>query len=271
MPVLRAGRTGGPGVAGRQGTAVQQRIQALPETIAGELRQWVKVARGEGRRAHRELPFSTIRSYLNCFYPVLTAWSKRITSLREITRDDIHAALDERPPVTARNLLPALRSLFRALKQERIIFRDPTRAVTLPAMRRLPVPIPADQLRGLIDRAESPMAKLIVALIAIHGLGKKETTRLLLDDLNLSTGHLLVRRSTGRHTVYLDQLTHTLAISWLRERHRRWPLTASRHLLVTGQTAAADADPPIALTVLDAIFQKLGLNPSTLRQDRILD
>jgi len=259
----------------RQGTAVQrtiqQRIQALPETIAGELRQWVKVARGEGRRAHRELPFSTIRSYLNCFYPVLTAWSERVTSLREITRDDIHAALDERPPVTARNLLPALRSLFRALKQERIIFRDPTRAVTLPAMRRLPVPIPADQLRGLIDRAENPMAKLIVALIAIHGLGKKETTRLLLDDLNLSTGHLLVRRSTGRHTVYLDQLTHTLVISWLRERRRRWPLTASRHLLVTGQTAADAADPPIAFTVLDAIFGKLGLSPSKLRQDRILD
>ena len=68
----------------RQGTAVQrtvqQRIQALPETIAAELRQWVKVARGEGRRAHRELPFSTIRSYLNCFYPVLTAWSERVTS-----------------------------------------------------------------------------------------------------------------------------------------------------------------------------------------------
>ena len=38
----------------RQGTAVertiQQRIQALPDAIAGEVRQWVKVVRGEGRR-----------------------------------------------------------------------------------------------------------------------------------------------------------------------------------------------------------------------------
>ena len=194
----------------RQGTAVQrtiqQRIQALPDAIAGELRQWVQVVRGEGRREHRELPFATIRSYLNCFYPVLAAWTERITSLREITRDDIRAALDERPPVTARNLLPALRSLFRALRQERIIFRDPTRGITLPAMRRLPVPIPTDQLRGLIDRADGPMAKLIVTLIAIHGLGKKETTRLLIDDLNLSsrppprpaehrTAHRLPRRA----------------------------------------------------------------------------
>ena len=137
-------------------------------------------------------------------------------------------------------------------------------------MRRLPVPIPADQLRGLIDRAENPMAKLIVALIAIHGLGKKETTRLQLDDLNLSTGHLLVRRSTGR-----PPSTSTSSPTRSRPagsgRHRRWPLTASRHLLVTGQTAADATDPPIALTVLDAIFGKLGLSPSKLRQDRILD
>ena len=144
----------------RQGTAVQRtiqhRIQALPQGIGGELLQWVKVVRGEGRRAHRELPFATIRSYLNCLYPVLAAWSQHITSLREITRDHVQAALGERPGVTARNLLPALRSLFRALRQERIIFRDPTRGLTLPAMRRLPVPIPADLLRGLIDRAGTP-------------------------------------------------------------------------------------------------------------------
>ena len=132
-----------------------------------------------------------------------------------------------RPPVTARNLLPALRSLFRALRQERIIFRDPTSGITLPAMRRLPVPIPTDQLRGLIDRADGPMAKLIVTLIAIHGLGKKETTLLLTDDLNLSSGRLLVRRSTGQHTVYLDELTHAHAIAWLSDRHRRWPRTAN--------------------------------------------
>jgi hypothetical protein len=75
------------------------------------------------------------------------------------------------------------------------------------------------------------MAKLVVALIAIHGLGKGETPRLLLGDLDLPGGSLLVRRDLGRHTVYLDELTHTLAIAWLRERHRRWPRTANPHLL----------------------------------------
>lgn len=259
----------------RQGTAVeravQERIQALPEGIAAEVRRWVQVMRGEGRREHQQLPFTTIRSYLNCFGPVLAAWSDRITSLREVTRDDIRAALDDRLGITAHNLLNALRSLFRALKQERIIFRDPTGGITLSAIRRLPVPIPTDQLQGLIDRTTGRMPKLIVALIAIHGLGKKETAHLLLDDLDLSGGRLLIRRMPRRHTVYLDELTYTLAIEWLRERHRRWPLTVNPHLLITGQTAADTINPPIAPTVMDAIFQKLGLTPSKLRQDRILD
>ena len=214
----------------RQGTAVERtinhHIDALPDGIAGEVRQWVKVVRGQGRRAHQELPFSSVRSYLNCFCPVLAEWSQHVTSLREITSDDVQEALGQHPGVTAHNLLPALRSLFRALKQERIIFRDPTSGITMRTMRRLPAPIPTDQLRGLIDRAGTPIAKVAVALIAIHGLGKKETTLLLLEDLDLPRGQLAVRRPTGTHTVYLDELTRTLMTGWLRERHRRWPLTA---------------------------------------------
>jgi hypothetical protein len=180
-------------------------------------------------------------------------------------------ALSDRPGTTIRRVLqflaehgmvipdPALRSLFRALRQERVIFRDPTRGITLSAMRRLPVPIPADQLRGLIDRTDGPMSKLIVTLIAVHALGKKETALLLAGDLDLSAGRLIVRRSTGQHSVYLDDLTHAHAIAWLRERRRHWPLTVNPHLLATAQTAADTRNPPIALTVIDAIFQKLGL------------
>jgi hypothetical protein len=259
----------------RQGTSVErtikQHIDALPDVIAGEVRQWVKVVRGQGRRAHRELPFSSVRSYLNCFHPVLAEWGRHVTSLREITRDDVQAALDEHPGARAHNLLPALRSLFRALKQEKIIFRDPARRITLPSMRRLPAPIPTDQLHGLIDRAGTPFAKVTVALIAIHALGKKETTFLLLEDLDLTRGQLAVRRPTGTHTVYLDELSRTLITGWLRERHRCWPLTRNPHLLVTRHTAVDTAGPPIAPTVLDAIFGELGLTPSQVRQDRILD
>ncbi|WP_127357494.1 site-specific integrase [Actinacidiphila soli] len=250
--------------------AIDQRIQNFPEPIADELRRWVLVLRGEGRRGHPAMPFETIRKYLGYLYPVLTAWAARVTSLREITKNDVQDALKQRPGSTGRDLLSALRSLFQALKQERVIFRDPTRSVSLSTPERLPVPIPTDRLRGLIDRANGPMAKLVVALVAIHGLGRRETRYLLLTDLDLSHGRLTVQRDL-KHTVYLDELTHTLAADWLRERHRRWPLTANPYLLVSKQTVADDRLPPVSTMVINDIFRPLGLSPSKLRQDRILD
>jgi integrase len=250
---------------------IKQRLGELPAGIADELRSWVKVQRGEGRREHRAMPFETIRKYLGYMNPVLTTWAGRVSSLREITRDDIHNALKPRPGQPGLDLASALRSLFQALKQERLIFRDPTRGITMAAVVRLPVPIPTDRLCGLIDRADSAMAKLVLALVAIHGLGKTETSRLLLDDLDLQAGTLTIRRDLTRHTLYFDELTHSLAIAWLRERRRRWPRTANPHLLLSGQTAVMDTHPPISSMVMNDVFKPHGLSASKLRQDRILD
>ncbi len=251
--------------------AIEERITTLPDSIATEIRCWVMVLRGQGRRPHPEMPFATIRSYLNCLRPVLTDWAERVTSLREITGDDIHDALSRQAPVTARNLLSALHSLFRALKQERVIFRDPTRGISLPAMRLLPSPIPTDRLRGLINRTEGPMAQLVVALVAIHGLGLREIAHLLLSDLDLSAGRLLVRRRHRHHTVYLDELTHHLIGTWLRERRRLWNRTPNPHLLVSQVTAADTTLPPVSHQLTDTIFKRLSLTATQLRRDRILD
>jgi hypothetical protein len=251
--------------------AIESRFLGLPAGIAGELRRWVLVLRGEGRRPHQPMAFETIRKYLGYLYPVLTAWSGRVASLREITSDDIRHVLRQRPGQPAQDLASALRSLFRALKQERLVFRDPIRGISVASVVRLPVPIATDRLRGLIDRAGGPMAQLTVALVAVHGLGKLEVPRLLLADLDLPGGRLLVRRPLALHTVYLDDLTRALAIAWLRERHRRWPVTANPHLLVSQQTAAMDTLPPVSLMVMNEISRPLGLAPSKLRQDRLLD
>jgi hypothetical protein len=251
--------------------AIEERLQELPAAIADELRRWVLVLRGEGRREHRPMPFETIRKYLGYLNPVLASWAGQVTSLREITSGDVREVLEQRPGQLWLDLAGALRSLFRALRQERLVFRDPTRGITMSAVVRLPVPIPTDRLRGLIDRSDTAMAKLVVALVAVHGLGKREIPRLLLADLDLATGVLTVRRHLGRHTVYLDELTHTLAIAWLRERHRRWQATTNPYLLLSQQTAAMDTHPPVSSMVMNDIFRPLGLSPSKLRQDRILD
>jgi hypothetical protein len=115
------------------------------------------------------------------------------------------------------------------------------------------------------------MAQLVVALVAIHALGKRELANLHTDDLHLARGRLTVHRARGTHTVYLDDLTHTLATAWLRERHRRWPATTNQRLLISQQTAAMNTDHPIADLVLTTIFNSIDINASALRQDRILD
>lgn len=257
--------------AGIHELAIERRLNGLPAGIAGELRRWVLVLRGEGRRLHDPMAFETIRKYLGYLYPVLTDWSGRAGSLREVTPDDIRQALRQRPGQPAQDLAVALRSLFRALKQERLVFRDPARGIPVTSVVRLPVPIPTDRLRGLIDRADGPMAGLAVALVAIHALGKLEVPRLLLADLDLPAGRLLVRRPLALHTVYPDDLTRALATEWLRERHRRWPVSANPHLLISQQTAAMDTLPPVSAKVMNDGFGPLGLTPSKLRQDRILD
>jgi len=250
---------------------VEQRIEALPDGLAEELRRWVQVLRGEGRRPHPARSFETIRKYLGYAYPVLAQWGSEHDSLREVTPQHIEAAMSGLTGHSANDRLTALRSIFRALKQERLIFRDPSRGFTLAAIVRLPASIPTDRLRGLIDRADGPLAKLVVALIAIHGLGKREVTELLLADIDLARGKLVARRPGGRHVVHLDELTHRLALAWLRERHRRWPVTANPHLLVSQQTADMEAHPPISSMVVNGVFWPLGVGPSALRQDRILD
>lgn len=226
--------------------AIGRRLHGLPAGIADELRRWVLVLRGGGRRPHEPMAFETIRKYLGYLYPVLADWSGRLASLREITSGDIRHALKQRPGQPAQDLATALRSLFRALKQERLVFRDPTRGIPVTSVVRLPVPIATGRLRGLIDRAGSPMDQLTVALVAIHALGKLEVPRLLLADLNLPGGCLLVRRPLSLHTVYLDDLTRALTVGWLRERHRRWPVTANPHLLVSQQTTDMGTCPPVS-------------------------
>lgn len=62
-----------------------------------------------------------------------------------------------------------------------------------------------------------------------------------------------------------------MAATWLSERHRRWPMTANSHLLVSQQTAVMDTGPPVARELIHLVFRPLGLSPSKLRQDRILD
>ena len=79
-------------------------------------------------------------------WPVLEEWAKQTETLKSITTKEFKAVLDARKPGAARAVHHAMRSLFQGLKQERVIFRDPTRGVTLPGVVTLPASVPSDRL-----------------------------------------------------------------------------------------------------------------------------
>jgi integrase len=254
--------------------AAQHRVEALlaeyTGQIADELRLWVTVLRGGGRWEHPATTWATIRRYLTYLRPVLTGWSASgISTLREISRDDMRAVLDTFKGRSAEAVHVASRSLFRALKQERVVFTDPTRGLTVATVRKVPRAISSDLLKGVIDRTPSPAGQFVVALVAVHALGASEITRLMTSELDLSKGRLTVRRPGRRHLIYLDEFTHGLAADWLRERHRRWPLSSNPHLIVS-QISAMDANgTAVSPATIKYIFRQLGLNSRQVRIDRI--
>lgn len=66
--------------------------------------------------------------------PVLTGWAGRYASLREVTRQDILDAIDARHGPVIQHRIVALRSLFRALRQ------DGSSSATPPAASPCPRP-----------------------------------------------------------------------------------------------------------------------------------
>jgi integrase len=249
--------------------AVDRLLASLPGQIGREASAWVTVMRGHGRVRHPALAYKTIRNYLAYLMPVLTGWASQYTSLREVTRHDILDAVDARRGPVIQHRIVALRSPFRALRQERVIFHDPTRGISLPAPARLPQPLPAARVAGLLDRADGPAARLVVALIAIHAVPEADLVRLQAADLDLAAGTLTIRHGYRHRIVYLDEVTAALASQWLRYRHQRWPGSRNPHLLVSQQTAADVS--PVGPTMIGAMFEPLGVRPVRLRQDRILD
>jgi integrase len=162
------------------------------------------------------------------------------------------------------------------LKRERLIFGDPTRGVSLARAQKLPRPLPSDRLRGLIDRAPTPMSAAALALIAVHAVRHTELLRLRLEDLDRASGRLLVCRpgttctAASVRTVFLDELTLRMLTEWLHERHRLWPRSTNPHLFVSRRTAMNTDGPPITKFCLTKQFRKVGVLPSRLSADRIL-
>jgi integrase len=225
--------------------------------------------RGEGRRPHPARAYRTIGNYLDVLSPFLLDWSQRYMTLRQVTAEDIRDIIVQQDFGSAEQHMVAARRLFKALRQERVIFQDPTAGISIPKVLNPPVALPEERLAGLLDRTDNLAFKTVIVLVAVHGLSMHDIRLLRTDDVLLDRGRLLVHRTSGTRIVYLDELTADLINRWLRERHQRWPSSRNPYLIVSQVTALEEG--PVNALYYAPRFRNLGITSSGLRQDRILD
>ncbi len=250
---------------------IEATVAALPEVLADEVGQWVKVQRSQGRHEGEVRGYDAIRPYLASLQPVLTAWAEAgVLSLREITRHHVDAAVDGHSGRGRRQLALALRSLFRTLKRERVVFRDPAQHLRVGNPTGIPKPVPSDLLARALQQTKTPLGRLVLVLAAVHAVPVHELRTILTCDLDLARGTLVIRRGLRRHILYLEELTHQIAADWLDYRHRRWPASTNPRLIVSQRSALDPDHPAVGKTLLRDDVPE-GLTLVGLRQDRILN
>ncbi|MEU6370303.1 hypothetical protein ABZ876_32425 [Streptomyces sp. NPDC046931] len=242
----------------------EQQITALPPVMADEVRAWLAIMHEGSDVPPRRRPRSetTIRLHLRWALPALTRWAADgKTSLREITPADVRSAL---PPTGANRtrMGQGLRSLYRVLKAQRLVFTDPAGQVrTGFPDPTIPMPLRVEHIRAALDSAD-PSRALLCALIAFHGLTAHQIQHLQLT--HVCDGHLVV---DGRRVPLAEPVSLRLA-AYLDHRRRRWPATANPHLFIHYRSATTTAHVGHRWINL-----RLGphLTTRALRNDRLLD
>ncbi|MEU1201275.1 hypothetical protein ABZ446_34370 [Streptomyces sp. NPDC005813] len=241
----------------------EQQITHLPPAMTIEIRTWQRIMR-EGRTTRpRRRPRSdiTIRIYLNRALPALTQWAAQgKTSLREISHDDVQAALP--PTGTPRALTGrALRSLFDVLKTSRLIFTNPIRQIPTGYVdSNIPMPLSVHHIQNGLTSPDTATA-LLTALLAFHGLTARQVERLQLTDFDHR--HLTL---DDRRVLLADPVLDRLS-AYLDHRHYWWPTTQNPHLFIHFRNAHTTA--PVGNRWIN---MRLGphLTPRKLRDDRLL-
>lgn len=240
----------------------ERKILGLPETMTNELRVWFDIMTQGRPRPPRRRPRkdTTVRLHLTWALPVLNEWAARgCDSLREIARQDVTAALtaSDHPSRTGQGL----RSIFSILKQDHVVFVDPTARMLLGYHApREPLPVEASAIKALLDPSD-PARAAVAALAAFHALATGQIRSLQLVDVR--AGRLLI---DDRCIPLADPVRQRIA-AYLDYRNTRWPTTANPHLFVNQRSV-------FGLEQVSHRWIKLLLGPGvscrSIREDRIL-
>ncbi|MGP4103825.1 hypothetical protein [Nonomuraea sp. KM90] len=244
---------------------LESKTSDLAPGIRNAAEAWLRTLHDGGPRSKaREM--ASFYVYMNHVQPLLLAWSARYDHLREVTRDDIQAALDELHGWPRRNALTALRSLFSFCKRNRIIFRDPSRGIRVGQHPYdLALPLDQDDVDQAAGTATTPVARLVLVLAAVHAARKAAIIALRLADVDLGNRRLTI---AGR-TRPIDELTHQCLLNWLDRRRSRWPNTANPHLIVNQKSAMGVG--PVSNLWGKAELRRQAATLERLRVDRQLE
>ncbi|MFD8354925.1 hypothetical protein ACFV1X_39170 [Streptomyces coelicoflavus] len=238
-----------------------ERTAGLPDPMLGELTSWFELKLSGSTtpprfkaRSHRWIQ----RMVANAL-PALRVWAKHgMDSLRSITRADILAVLLESGTPRV-HMLQGLRHILRPLKNQRIIFTDPTARIFcgMPTPT-IPLPVEVHALREVLHDREAPRAAL-AALVIFPALTSGQLRGLNTTDLR--DGRLFL----PNRTVLLAEPVRTRVAAYLDYRNHRWPRTANPHLFVS-QTTGCGVEPVSSVWINDV----LGMSARRLREDRLL-
>ena len=242
---------------------IDRRTSELPDGFGQPVRDWLLVLLDGDARA-RPRAHGSIYVYFSTVRPLIQHWSADRGHLREVTRADVHAALDPLQGHQLRTATTALRSLFRFARKRGLIFTNPATGLKTGDAGHSLLPMADAEIRAVEQVAVSPAQRLIVALAAVHAARWESIQALTLDDLDLPNRRITL----AGHPQRLGDLSHKALRAWLDYRRATWPNTPNRHVLISKRTALGDA--PVTRGYLDFHLKPHGVSVERIRRDRIL-
>jgi len=244
---------------------LERKLDGLAPGIRTDAGAWLRNLRDGGPRSRPRDP-ATVLNHMNYARPALLAWSSRYGHLREVTRDDVLAALGELHGSRRSNVLVALRSLFAFCKKRKTIFRSPVQGIRVGERTRgIIQPLSQDEVDQAAEAANTPAARLVLVLAAMHAARFKVIREIRLDDVDLGNWRITI---SGR-TRPLDGLTRQVLLEWLAHRAARWPSMANPHLMVN-QHSANGTEPVSTSYVAKTALRGKAATLERLRVDRQL-
>ena len=194
---------------------LEHRLDGLAPGIRSDTEAWLRTLRDGGPRS-RPRSDSAAWSYMSCLRPLLLAWSSQYGHLREVTRDDVLAAIGELNGNRRHNVLIALRSLFAFCKKRKSIFRSPVQGIRVGEYPQGVIqPMSQDEVDQAAEAAVTPQARLGLVLAAMHAARVKAIRELRLDDVDLGNRRITIggrsppaRRAHARDPARVARLPH---------------------------------------------------------------